>query len=156
MTETRHDWPNSTGGTASFYFDDETRKITNIIQNLHPEGVFPFIKYIKNVTHLPLNEVTFVFNNFLDQKRDNDAELSQEAISPDIKNRYDKDQICIAWASRDTLRGQTMAEFIDDTLGSENGVLNRPISTFKKDLRGAFERGLITKDKKGRFIPIPK
>lgn len=71
----------------------------------------------------------------------------------DPRDSYDVDTACIAWAALDKSRGKTLEAFLSEKFGLNNSLPIMPISTFKKHLQKAYQRGLIDKGPNNRWIP---
>lgn len=61
------------------------------------------------------------------------------------------DDLCLKWVNRDVLDGN-MTNFLSEYSKESGNFISK--KQFQSALRDAFERGIIGKNKRGRFIPI--
>jgi hypothetical protein len=131
MTVTSQTWPNSTGGTAVVYYDDETNKIVNILHNLNPGGESLFLDWLARERRLTPEEAAYNFSQYAEVRvftvtlpDDPNCDIPPwNSIVPDVG--YDRKLLGLLW------KGMQYQE-VAQVLGIDDKTLMNRVSLLRK------------------------
>jgi hypothetical protein len=150
----RYEWLMPTGGNVIVFFNTETQKIENIVMNLIEDHEYQFIHWLSKKTGLlpfVVNECYFEYKSRLSEN-DFPQVFSDTRGVPKFTNDYII-KVCVEWADIEiTYYREPMVKFLASRFGTTDGVLNRSVSSFGRDLKKAEALGLIIKGPNKRWL----